>query len=191
MSNQQFKPSIIYPIIVAIVLLILCGSIFFNIGLAPVVIIGGSAVIAYFVWLFTTYKKPADPQKILPVFLLALALQIIHTIEEYIADFAGELSVLFNLNPVGRDFFAVAIMGGFASVWVLTAFGLIYRNPLANFMLWFFVIGPGLVNGLAHVVLAIIANDIYFPGLITVVLPTVASIAVLKVLISRNQTENT
>ena len=186
------KPNPSQAIIVAVVAIALLGVTFVKAGWPPFIIFTVAALIAYIAWLLTTYKRPADPRVLLPLYLLALAGQVVHTTEEYLADFPGAFAALFEIaNPVGRDFFAVAIMGGFAAVWVLTAFGLLYRNPFANFLLWFFVIGPGLVNGIAHFAFPFIVEANYFPGLITVALPTIASVVLMRRLVAGSRVANT
>jgi hypothetical protein len=145
------------------------------VGVPYFVIIGGSVAVAYAAWLATTYKRPADPQTILLLYLLALAAlaaQVVHTVKGFVADFPGEIAAVFRSLLLGREVFAITVMGGFAAVWILTAVGLIYRNPFANYLLWFFIVGPGVVNTIAHVSFPFIARTDYFPGLITVILPT-------------------
>jgi len=179
-----YKPSV-FPIIAVASAILTFGTIMFiRIGPAPVLIIGGSAAIAYFVWLATTYKHPVNPHTILPLYLAGVAAQMIHMAEEYATDFPGEFSRLFNLNLFNRDFFAITFMGAFGALWLLTALGLLYRNPIANFMLWFFLIGPGLVNSVAHFSFPFFSGHFhYFPGLITVLLPTIFTVLVIRVLL--------
>jgi hypothetical protein len=55
---------------------------------------GGSAIVAYFVWLLTTYRYPVDGRKILPLYLVAMGMQFIHLTEEYVADFPDDFSAL-------------------------------------------------------------------------------------------------
>ena len=183
-----YKPSVLPIIAVALVILTLGTMMFIRIGFAPLLIIGGSATIAYFVWLATTYKRPANPQTILPLYLAAVAAQMIHMVEEYATDFPGEFSRLFHLNLFNRDFFVITFMGAFGALWLLTALGLLYRNPIANFMLWFFLIGPGLVNSVAHFSFPFLSGHLhYFPGLATVLLPTIFTILVIRVLVKSHK----
>jgi hypothetical protein len=183
-----YKPSVFPIIAVALVILTLGTIMLIRIGPAPVVIIGGSATIAYFVWLATTYKQPVNPQAILPLYLAAVAAQMIHMVEEYATDFPGEFSRLFHLNLFNRDFFVITFMGAFGALWLLTALGLLYRNPIANFMLWFFLIGPGLVNSVAHFSFPFFGGHFhYFPGLVTVLLPTIFTILAIRVLLKEHQ----
>jgi len=183
-----YKPSVFPIIAVALVILTLGTMMFIRIGFAPVLIIGGSATIAYFVWLATTYKRPANPQTILPLYLAAVAAQMIHMVEEYATDFPGEFSRLFHLNLFNRDFFVITFMGAFGALWLLTALGLLYRNPIANFMLWFFLIGPGLVNSVAHFSFPFLSGHLhYFPFSATVLLSTCFTILVIRVLVKSHK----
>lgn len=158
----------------------LCVIITTYIGIQPAIIVGGSAIIAFFVWLKTTYKKPINPSTIVPIYLLALTGQIIHTGEEYIADFPGHLSGLFHLQNLDRNVFTLSVLIFAVAIWVLTAYGLLKKNPLANYFLWFFLIGPGFINGIAHVAFPFLARQFYFPGLITVIIPTILSIVIMR-----------
>ena len=182
------KPSVFPIVAVALAILTFSTIMYVRIGLAPVVIIGGSAAVAYFVWLGTTYKRPVNPQAILPLYLAAVASQMIHMVEEYATDFPGEFSKLFHLNLFQRDFFAITFMGIFGALWLLTALGLRYRNPIANFMLWFFLIGPGLVNSVAHFSFPFFSGHFhYFPGLVTVLLPTIFTVLAIRVLLKEQK----
>jgi len=173
------KLKMVAPIIVAAVIAIISYAGATTIGNAPVIIVGGSAVIAYVVWLLTTYRRPADPGKILPFYLVAVGAQLIHETEEYLAGFPSQFSTLFHIPAFTEQFFVITFLLVFSVIWVLAGVGLIYKNPVANFLTWFFVIGPGLANGVAHFVFPFLAHRIYFPGIITVLLPTLASILVI------------
>jgi hypothetical protein len=173
------KLKLLAPIIVAIVIVIISYTGAVTVGNAPVIIIGGSAIIAYVTWLLTTYRQPADASKVLPLYLVAVGAQLVHETEEYLAGFPSQFSTLFHLPVFTEQFFVITFLLIFSIIWVLAGVGLIYKNPVANFLAWFFVIGPGLVNGIAHFVFPFLAHRLYFPGIITVVLPTTASILVI------------
>lgn len=146
------------------------------IGSVGTLIIGGSAVLAYFAWIFTTFKTPADPRAILPLYLLTVGTELIHMSEEAIADFPGRLGLLF-----GNDFsFFAPMVLAFGGVWVIAGVGLFYQNPVANFFVWFVAIGPGIINGIAHVTFLFLAGTLYFPGIITVIFPFTISVLLIK-----------
>lgn len=169
----------IAPIIVAAVIATVVYTGATAVGNAPVIIIGGSAVIAYVIWLFTTYRRPVDASQILPFYLVAVGAQLVHETEEYLAGFPSQFSMLFHIPVFTDRFFVITFLLIFSIIWVLAGVGLLYKNPIANFLVWFFVIGPGLVNGVAHFVFPFLAHRLYFPGIITVLLPTTASIIVI------------
>ena len=56
---------------------------YIKIGLAPVIIIGGCAMVAFDCWYLTYLKKPVEPGVILPLFILTVAALQIYIVEEY------------------------------------------------------------------------------------------------------------
>jgi hypothetical protein len=58
-----------------------------RIGRPPVVIVGGSGIIALVLWSKTYLRRPLDPAIILPAFLLTVAALEVHMIEEYVTGF--------------------------------------------------------------------------------------------------------
>ena len=111
-------------------------------GLPPVIIVGGSALIGFFGWYFTYLKKPVDPKIILPIFILTVASLQIHMVEEYQTGFGPAMSRLFNIPWTEKRFLMVFMMVG-PIIYTLTTLGLYYRVPLAGFIAWFIFIGPG------------------------------------------------
>src|ERR1700730_16970032 len=71
---------------------------FRNIGLPPVVIVGGSGVVGLALWIRTYRHGPIDPAIILPPFLLTVACLEGHMIEEYTMGFGPAMSRLFNIS---------------------------------------------------------------------------------------------
>jgi hypothetical protein len=71
---------------------------YLKIGWPPVIIVGGSALIAFFYWTFTYQKKPVDPSIILPLFILTVAGLQIHITEEYLSGFGPAMSRLFGIS---------------------------------------------------------------------------------------------
>jgi hypothetical protein len=176
------------------------------IGLPPVVIVGGSGLVAFAIWQRSYLRRPADPSVILPLFLLTVAALEVHIGEEYLTGFAPAMSRLFDISWTERSFVLIfAIVG--ASLYALTALGLYYRVPLAGFVAWFIFIGPGVAEfthfifpllrpalhpTLTAAITAQVSNGYvvsampnywigatgryYFPGLYTAVLPMIPGI---------------
>lgn len=116
-----------------------------NIGLPPVIIVGGSGLIALILWSRTYLRRPLDPRVILPVFLLTVAALEIHMVEEYLTGFGPAMSRLFDISWTERSFLLVFAFFG-PILYSLTALGLFCRVPLAGFIAWFIFIGPGVAE---------------------------------------------
>jgi hypothetical protein len=116
-----------------------------TIGLPPVVIVGGSSVIALVMWIKYYLRKPLAPEVILPLFLLTVAALEIHMAEEYLTGFGPAMSRLFDISWTERSFLIVFAFVG-PALYSLTALGLFYRVPFAGFLAWFIFIGPGVAE---------------------------------------------
>lgn len=177
-----------------------------TIGLAPVVIVGGSSLLGMVIWIRTYLKQPLPPELILPPFLLTVAALELHMAEEYFSGFAPAMSRLFDISWTEHSFLLIFAFVG-PAMYALTALGLFYRVPLAGFMAWFIFIGPGLAE-LTHFVFPVlqpalsahvrepisqvvsngnfVANmrnywvgetgTYYFPGMYTAVLPMIPGV---------------
>ena len=144
MQTFQLKQKV--SLAVAIAFCIVAPAIgYLKIGWPPVIIVGGSGIIGFFIWYFTYLKNPVDPRKILPVFLLTVAALQIHMVEEYLTGFGPAMSRLFNIPWTEKGFVMVFTLIG-PAIYTLTALGLYYKFPLAGFIAWFIFIGPGLAE---------------------------------------------
>jgi hypothetical protein len=131
----------VYPIVVACVVTVMVALSLSNIGLGFTIIVGGSAIVAYFVLLLTTYRDPVDGRKILPLYLVAIGMQFIHQTEEYVADFPDDFSALTGSHLLPNVFVLIAILAG-GIAYLFAGFGLIHRPPVANYLLRFFSLDP-------------------------------------------------
>ena len=177
-----------------------------QIGIPPVVIVGGSSVIGMVLWIKTYLRRPLDPSIILPPFLLTVAALEIHMAEEYFTGFGPAMSRLFDISWTEPSFLTIFAFVG-PALYALTALGLFYRVPLAGFLAWFIFIGPGVAE-FTHFIFPILEPAIrpeyrdaisqavsngrfvanmpnyyvkttgvyYFPGMYTAVLPMIPGI---------------
>jgi hypothetical protein len=113
-----------------------------KIGVPPVVIVGGSGLVALIIWSRTYLRRPTDPAVILPLFLLTVAALDVHMTEEYLAGFGPAMSRLFDISWTERSFLLIFAFAG-PTIYALTALGLYYRVPFSGFVAWFIFIGPG------------------------------------------------
>jgi hypothetical protein len=177
-----------------------------SIGIAPVVIVGGSSVIGMVFWIRTYLGRPLDSRVILPPFLLTVAALQVHMGEEYLTGFGPAMSRLFDISWTEQGFVLVFAFI-LPAIYSLTALGLYFRKPLAGFVAWFIFIGPGVAEfthfifpilkpailaDVAHPVSQAVSNGrlvsemgnfwlqttgtYYFPGLYTAVLPMIPGI---------------
>ncbi len=181
-----------------------------NIGLPPVIIVGGSSIIALVLWSRTYLRTPLPPDVILPLFLLTVAALEAHMAEEYLTGFGPAMSRLFDISWTERSFLIVFAFIG-PTLYSLTALGLYYRVPLAGFLAWFIFIGPGVAE-FTHFIFPLLRPAIqpdlpgtisqavsngrfvanmpnyylkttgiyYFPGLYTAILPMVPGIWAIR-----------
>lgn len=122
-------------------------------------------VLAYALLLLTVRRKAPDSTSLLPLYLLALAVQMLHFAEEYVTGFYSKFPELFGGAAYSVDTFVVFNMSAYF-LFVLGAI-MLYRKVREPMMIPLFFIAYGVIgNALSHLVFAIIAGG-YFPGLYT------------------------
>jgi hypothetical protein len=119
--------------------------------------------------LLTILRRPVDGdrerrEQIIRIFLIGLAAQCLHFMEEFVTRFQDRFPALLGLPAWPENFFVVFNLI-WLCVWILSAAGLRRGNWFALFPVWFFAIAA-IANGIAHPVLAVVARG-YFPGLMT------------------------
>ena len=119
--------------------------------------------------LLTILRRPVDGDRVgrertVRLFLIGLAAQCMHFMEEFVTRFQDRFPTLLGLPAWSQNFFVVFNLM-WLGVWILSAIGMRRGYRLALFPVWFFAIG-GIMNGIAHPMLAVVARG-YFPGLIT------------------------
>ena len=217
--KTKFSISQKLSLIIAVVFTVIAPVMgYLAIGLPPVIIVGGSALIGLGCWYFTYLQKPVDPKIILPLFLLTVAGLQIHIIEEYLTGFAPAMSRLFDIPWTEKSFLMVFALVG-PAIYTLTALGLYHRVPIAGFVAWFIFIGPGVAE-FTHFIFPLIKPELnaralhplsatidgtlianmrnyylgatgtyYFPGMWTAILPMIPGIYAIYRLFKLNRLE--
>ncbi|MDH3247136.1 MAG: HXXEE domain-containing protein, partial [Saprospiraceae bacterium] len=135
-----------------------------SISLTSVLVFVPGVIVSYLAFLQIS-KRELDSHRILPLYLVALAVQLLHFTEEYLTDFVTKLPELFNQPPYPINFWIVFNMIAYA-IFILGAISL-FQNKKEFYVIPLFFILIGVVfNGIAHVLLAAFVGD-YFPGLFT------------------------
>ena len=129
----------------------------------------GLSVAAIVALLLTFQRKPllADPasrERTARIFLIGLAAQCLHFMEESVTGFPERFPALLGFQAWPEDFFVVFNLT-WLSIWIFSTIGLQRGHWFALFPVWFFAIAS-IANGIAHPALAAAVRG-YFPGLIT------------------------
>jgi hypothetical protein len=132
------------------------------------IILGVASIVAFFAWLNTSYRYPVRSKRVVAAYLVAVAFQFIHMSEEYAGHFPHEFVLLFHTNHDWTEkSFLLTFVFGFGALWLLAGAGALYRIRIANYFLWFYALGAGLINAISHFVFPIINGWHYFPGVYT------------------------
>lgn len=161
-------------------------------GIMVAVIVSGSMLVGVVGWARTSLKRPTDPARILPVYLLTVFMLYVHIGEEYVYDFGPRIGAL---TGTGWTEAQHMLQFGFIvpTFWILAAVALWFRHPLGGFMAWFIFVGmfagepthllvfPVLEGGRYH----------YFPGAWTALLPMVMGVWGLYVILQEDRRHRT
>ena len=158
-------------VIVALAAASAVGAI--RLGPIVIVIVCGSGFGALIAWLLTTFRKPADPGRVLFLYLLTIAALMVHIKEEYLTDFPRAMSEAFSIEFSEGEFVVTFAMVGFV-IWIMAAIGLYVRHPLGNYVCWFMFIGMGFGEATHFLFpLRVEGPYRYFSGMWTAILPSI------------------
>lgn len=140
-------------------------------------------MIGFVVWA-ARIKTPVEAS-IMGLYLVAVSIQCIHLLEEYLTGFQTEFPQLFGYSWTDQQFLTLNL--SWLAVFVLTGVGLHYRIRVSFIVVYFFAIIGGIANGLAHPLLSLMKGG-YFPGLVTSPFALVVGLMLLRKLL-RNRRE--
>ena len=98
---------------------------------------------------------------VIHVYLLGIAVQCLHFLEEFRNGFQREFPPILGLAPWSDSFFVSLNLIALA-IFILAALGFLLGVRIATVVVWFFAVAMTL-NGLAHPLLSI-RKGAYFPG---------------------------
>jgi Protein of unknown function with HXXEE motif len=139
-----------------------------------IVLLSAGLVATYGIWVTARWKN--DGAAVLPVYLLAIAVQCLHFTEEYITGFQHQFPKLFEDDWSDGRFVTFNML--WLAAFVLAGLGVYRRVPLAYLIVLFLALIGGVGNGTAHLVLSATYRR-YFPGMITAPFCLVVGIALL------------
>lgn len=152
---------ILIPLFIAIAMI----AIFWIVSstISSVIVFIPGVIVSYILYLNTFYKNTPSPERILPIYLLALAIQFIHFTEEYLTDFTIEVPKLLGQEEYPMDYWLVFNMVAY-SVFIIG--GIILFKQIKELMIipLFFILVGVLLNSFGHIMIAIYVGG-YFSGL--------------------------
>ncbi|MGA2811346.1 MAG: HXXEE domain-containing protein [Candidatus Acidiferrum sp.] len=147
------------------------------------ILLSVALVLAYVLWIAAAWNN--DPVAVLPVCLVAIAVQCLHFWEEFLTGFAGRFPPLLGDDAWSGGQF-VAFNMAWLALFVLAALGVYRRVALAYLVILFLALGGGVGNGIGHLLLSATQGR-YFPGAFTAPACLLAGIALLLRLFGRNR----
>jgi len=190
LPRSKPKPEKVSALVVAVVVIGFSSWALTTLPIQAALILTAAGVLAFVGWISTTYAHPVKSRKVIATYLAAVSFQLIHMAEEYTGGFPHEIVDLFDSS---RDWteksFLLTFVFGFGALWCLAAAGALYQVRVANFMLWFYALGAGLLNAISHFVFPIIKGG-YFPGLYTATGHLILSVLLITFLIQESRRLN-
>jgi len=166
------------------------GAVFVLAVLAPqqfwmgesVSYLSGGLIIAYLLWASARWKN--DPARILPVYLIAIAVQCLHFAEEFTTQFYRVFPKLFGSEWSASQFVVFNML--WLAMFVLAALGVYRQVALAYLVVLFLAAIGGVGNGASHLILSA-KQGRYFPGSLTAPLCILAGAVLLLKLFGRSK----
>jgi hypothetical protein len=186
-ATARKRPERVTAVVVALLAIGFSTWAVLTMPIQVAIILTVASVVAWVAWLKTTYAYPVRTRKVIAVYLCAIAFQFIHMSEEYVGGFPHEIVELFHSPSQWTEkSFLLTFVFGFGALWILAAAGALYQIRIANFMLWFYALGAGLINAISHFVFPILKGG-YFPGVYTAAGHLVMSALLIYLLIKESK----
>jgi hypothetical protein len=159
-------------------------------GIMAVGVISAAMTAGLIAWRRTTAHHPADPHKLVPLYLLLMGLFYFHVGEEVLSPipFNQAIAAISGTPWSDTDFtFVINLIG--PAIWVFGAWSLWKRQPFGNFILWYMSIGMILGEPAHFLVFPVVAmNKLgigyqYFSGMYTALFPMIPAILIVTTLL--------
>jgi len=122
-------------------------------------------VLAFVCYLRTSYREMPKAERILPVYLVALAIQFLHFTEEYVYGFQFRVvEIMAGMPPFNVNVFVAFNMIAYC-LFLLAGLGMYKGMKFPMIIVWFFAICV-MGNAIWHLLLTLRVGG-YFPGLYT------------------------
>jgi uncharacterized protein with HXXEE motif len=157
-------------------LIVVAGALFQGLCLGrPAALLSVALVIAYAVWIGGTWSL-AGPS-LQTTYGVALVIFSLHASEEFFTGFQRQFPALVGAQWTDAQFLVFNVTWLIA--FVVAAWGLHRRRPLAVLVVLFFALAGGVGNGIGHLLL-VVAQRGYFPGAWTAPLCLIVGTVLLR-----------
>lgn len=153
--------NLLAPAVIAIISIV----IFFLVHPAQKFSFVPAMVVAFVCYLLTSYREMPKPERVLPVYLLTLAIQFLHFTEEYVYGFHERITeIMTGMPPFNINVFVAFNMIAYC-LFLLGGLGMYKGMKFPMIIVWFFAIAV-MGNAIWHLLLTLRVGG-YFPGLFT------------------------
>jgi hypothetical protein len=181
------RPERVSAVVVALIAIGFSTWVLLTLPIQAAAILTTASLVAWIAWIRTTYAYPVRTRKVIAVYLCAVSFQFIHMAEEYTGGFPHEIVELFSSpREWSERSFLLTFVFGFGALWVLAAAGALYQVRIANYLLWFYALGAGLINAISHFVFPILKGG-YFPGVYTATGHLIMSALLIRLLVTESK----
>lgn len=154
--------NLIAPSVIAVVAIV----IFFLVHPAQKFVFVPAMIAAFVCYLLTSYREMPEVERVLPIYLVSLAIQFLHFTEEYVYGFHFRVSeIMSGMPPFNVSVFVAFNMIAYC-LFLLAGLGMYKGMKFPMIIVWFFVFGGVLGNAVWHPLLSLKVGG-YFPGLFT------------------------
>ena len=159
----KLNKHILIPLVIASISIAIFWLVSLTLNVVLVFIPG--VIVTYLLYLNTFYKKTPNPERILPLYLLALGIQFMHFTEEYLTDFTVVVPNLLGQEEYPKDYWVVFNM---VAYFVFIIGGIILFKKIKELMIipLFFILVGVLLNSIGHILISLYVGG-YFSGLYT------------------------
>ena len=144
-----------------------------------------ATIITLLVYFKSFYRHMPEPSRILPLYLFALGVQMLHFAEEFLYGFVADMPALFGEQPYPVDSWLFFNMAAYF-IFIVGGIALFRKNKEYAIIPLFFIVVGVVLNGIGHVGLSIY-NGGYFPGLFTAVVYLFIGPVLIKRIFSTNE----
>ncbi|HKO96512.1 MAG TPA: HXXEE domain-containing protein [Pyrinomonadaceae bacterium] len=155
----------ILNLVVPAVIAIIAIAIFVLVHPAPRLSFVPAMLVAFVCYLRTSYREMPRAERVLPIYLTALAIQFLHFSEEYVYGFPQRVpEIMAGMPPFDVNVFVAFNMIAYC-LFLLAGLGMYKGVKFPMVIVWFFAIVV-LGNAIWHLLLTFRVGG-YFPGLYT------------------------